>query len=1287
MRARRLLASVLWLAPALLWGSEGSPTLNELRFAGGTIRSGPAATLSPPAPEWFAAESGPALSESPRGRRYLLALSPGGLSPTDKESLQAAGVEVLDYVPVHGYRLRVPPAAEHAVRALPFVAWLGEAPAHLKVAPELLRRATLAGAPGPGEAPVGPGERVALRIVLAGDEPPGRTLDVLRGLDVTPAPSGKDGAWRIDATVPAPRLRGILARLASLPEVEAIEPKRPLVPFNQDAVWVHQSFIGPSPQSTPIFDRGIFGCGQIVALADTGQDYGSCYFQDTVNGPPPVSSCSFAPCPAATPAPTRRKDILYYNWSGTPTGDDDFCPAVIGGSGHGTHTSGSIAGDSSPYADCAGFTTPGRNGGDGLAPGAKLVVEEMGDGFEYLNNRGGTLWNLADVAFQNGARIHSNSWGGACYDALGTCQPGCTLPYDSFARDADLAMWSHPDLLVVAAAGNAGQFCPPPLTVGMPGNAKSVLTVGALPHGSAATTPSSFTSPGPVFDGRLKPEIAAQGESTVSAASDADATTSNCGTCSLDGTSMSTPTVAGLAALVREYYVAGFLAAGTRAPAQGFQPSAALLKATLLDGAVALGAQAPLPDFDSGYGRALLAQSLAFPGGAFKMRVVDQRTGVVTGSVVTKAYDVAAGTPFRVTLVWSDYPAALNAATARVNELRLEVIDPSGALWLQKIDPASGLPVMTSNPADAHDDLNTSERFVFPNPVAGRWAVRVVGVDVPMGPQPFALVVHGDLTDCPAPAAPGTPALTTPADHQVGVSWSAVPGAAAYNVYRSLGVCPGGAFVLAAGGVTGTSFTDNGPSGGGLSGGTTYSYVVAAASDATARCESPPSTCAPITPTGDCTLAPQFAGVVGAASPGTSSCRLTLSWSPATPYCAGDVRYNVYRSTDPAFTPGPGNRIARCVVGTTWDDSVALASGATYNYIVRAEDATSGHGGPCRGGDEDANLARAAAVPVGPKSLGTWRDDGGDTVPATMTPAPPWGNDISGGYTAPHVWSAQSDAGVCSDLTSPVLTVGSPGLGPVLSFATRHTLEYDPFGFFGAEGSLGQVEIATGPSFGNWTRLPLSPDYPTLVEFPVNDCDTTQDLDTYFSDTAPYSTYSASLANWGGSDVKLRFHLSGDYLYPSGGWWIDDVQATQVLTPGACTSAAAGPPPIPDAGAVPGQPLRVAPSGPASSGPVTVTWDATRCPATAVNLYWGALANGGGASNGSTFTGGVCGLSPNGSANVALPNNVWFVLAATDGSSTDGSYARDLSGAELIYSGAGAVCPAITSHSTNNGCP
>ena len=158
-----------------------------------------------------------------------------------------------------------------------------------------------------------------------------------------------------------------------------------------------------------------------------------------------------------------------------------------------------------------------------MAPGAKLVFQEIGDGFEYLNDRGGTLWNLADVAFQNGARIHSNSWGGACYDQLGTCVPGCTMPYDSFARDADLGDVVPSRPLVVTAAGNGGAFCPPPISVGTPSNAKNVLTVGigrARAGGGDAFV--VYRARARCTTGGSTPTVAAQGESTVSAASDAN---------------------------------------------------------------------------------------------------------------------------------------------------------------------------------------------------------------------------------------------------------------------------------------------------------------------------------------------------------------------------------------------------------------------------------------------------------------------------------------------------------------------------------------------------------------------------------------------------------------------------------------------------------------------------------------------------------------------------------------------------------------------------------------------
>ena len=1225
----------------------------ELRLAGGTfIPQGD----STPAPAWYRPEPA-ALSAAQL--RYLVAITTESLDPAQRGKLEEAGGKVIGFLPVRGYLLRLAPESEEAVRDLPFVSWLGAIPPYLKAAPRLSAMAAK------------PEGITRLRVLLFADEPPARAQDVLQKMILTALPAGPEGAWRLEAAVPAALLPKVLSRLADLPEVEGIEPAVPMRAMNQDAVWVHQSFVGRSPQQAPVFAAGLVGCGQVVAVADTGQDYSACYFRDAA-GPPPFFNCLAAPCPVGTPNPARRKDIIYYNWSGTPTGDDDTCPAILGGSGHGTHTSGSAAADTSPFADCAAFTSPNRNGGDGQAPGAKLVIEELGDGLEYLNNLGGTLWNIADVSYRSGARIQSISWGGACHDIFGTCIPGCTLPYDSFARDADLAMWTYPDLLLVTSAGNAGDSCPPPVSVGTPALAKSPVTVGALGHGSGATIPSSFSSPGPVFDGRLKPTLAAQGESVVSAASDANPTSINCGTCPLDGTSMSAPTTAGLAALVREYYTAGFLAAGVRNAAVGFTPSAALLKATLIDASVALGAAAPGPDYRSGYGRIQLDRTLVFPSSNFVVRVDDYRQGLVTGGVVSHAYDVAASTPLRVTLVWSDFPAALNAATARVNELKLEVTDPSGTTWFQTLDGATGAPIQTSTPSDPHDSLNVEERIVFDTPQPGRWIVRVRGVDVPMGPQPFALLVRGALTDCPAPAAPSTPTLATPAANQVQVSWNNVPGAAAYNIYRSLGACPGGSWVPVALGHAATSVTDSG-----ISGGTTWSYQVTAASDTASACESARSGCASVVPTGECTLAPSFAGITTASSAQDATCGVALSWSAASPYCGTQARYNVYRGTTPGFAPGPASRIASCVTGTGWTDTDNLAFGTTYYYVVRAEDATTGHSGPC-GGNEESNTNVLGASPTGPSAPGTFFDDAGDTGAATFAAGPPWIAAPTGGHTGPAVYTASSSDGICADLTSPTITLDSPGLGPQLTFITRHDLEYDPIGILGAEGSLGQVEIATGPGFSNWTRVPLSPDYPAIVEFPLNACSTTGNFDTYFSGTdMTWRTYSASLANWAGGEARLRFHLSGDLLYPTGDWWVDEIQITHAIVPGSCQTASSAPPPIPDGASVPGQPIEVTRSG----ADVLVTWDASQCPAAGVNIYYGQLGDY------TTFTGGVCGLAPTGSATISVPDNVWLLVTATNGVDTDGSWARDLSGAERNYAGAQSACPAIIHHAPASTCP
>jgi hypothetical protein len=82
-----------------------------------------------------------------------------------------------------------------------------------------------------------------------------------------------------------------------------------------------------------------------------------------------------------------------------------------------------------------------------------------------------------------------------------------------------------------------------------------------------------------------------------------------------------------------------------------------------------------------------------------------------------------------------------------------------------------------------------------------------------------------------------------------------------------------------------------------------------------------------------------------------------------------------------------------------------------------------------------------------------------------------------------------------------------------------------------------------------------------------------------------------------------------------------------------------------------------------------------------VNVYWGNIGNF------ADFAGGFCGLPSSGSTTISLPNDVWFVVAGTDGAATDGSWSRDRLGNELNYTGATAACPAITGHVTNNSCP
>ncbi|MCH2022770.1 MAG: S8 family serine peptidase [Saprospiraceae bacterium] len=125
-----------------------------------------------------------------------------------------------------------------------------------------------------------------------------------------------------------------------------------------------------------------------------------------------------------------------------------------------------------------------------------------------------------------------------------------TMSYKYHQMDGKTAMCSRgaeigasKGLLIVNSAGNEGDG--PWHYIGAPADAKGVLSVGAVrPNGKRA----SFSSWGPTPDGRIKPDIAAQGRHTVVASMTRyDITRTN-------GTSFSSPVMAGMVASLKQAF-------------------------------------------------------------------------------------------------------------------------------------------------------------------------------------------------------------------------------------------------------------------------------------------------------------------------------------------------------------------------------------------------------------------------------------------------------------------------------------------------------------------------------------------------------------------------------------------------------------------------------------------------------------------------------------------------------------------------------------------------------------
>ena len=137
---------------------------------------------------------------------------------------------------------------------------------------------------------------------------------------------------------------------------------------------------------------------------------------------------------------------------------------------------------------------------------------------------------------------------------------------------------------------------------------------------------------------------------------------------------MASPGCAGAAALIREYLTEGWYPTGAKVPGNAFTPSAALLKAMLINSGSNTVSGGQVPDQNIGFGRVTVDSVLYFAGDTRRLLLVDYAQGLTNGQAIEYVVNVSNTTiPLKVSLCWTDYPGNPVVTTQIVNNLDLTV--------------------------------------------------------------------------------------------------------------------------------------------------------------------------------------------------------------------------------------------------------------------------------------------------------------------------------------------------------------------------------------------------------------------------------------------------------------------------------------------------------------------------------------------------------------------------------------------------------------------------------------
>lgn len=289
---------------------------------------------------------------------------------------------------------------------------------------------------------------------------------------------------------------------------------------------------------------------------------------------------------------------------------------------------------------------------------------------------------------------------------------GADASYGSLSNEHDNYIRTRPEAMLVYSSGNSGDIVPIGGKYnGIPGwgnltgsakHAKNLLTISGTDYDDNFL---DWTNKGPAYDGRIKPDMTIEGSG---------------------GTSYAAPKVSGIFAMLHQAY---------KAETQATTAPSALIKAILLNTADDI--YNPGIDFKTGFGRPNVRRAFkAIQGRNFS-------TGqMANGASASTTIQVPAGTSqVRVLLYWHDYEATPGAAQSLVNDLDLNVTDPSSNTFLPwGLDTAANAISLNSLPTRKVDHINNVEQVTIDNPVAGTYTLNINGNLIPQGPQEYFIV-------------------------------------------------------------------------------------------------------------------------------------------------------------------------------------------------------------------------------------------------------------------------------------------------------------------------------------------------------------------------------------------------------------------------------------------------------------------------------------------------------------------------------------------------------------------